>query len=99
LLVMVPVNFSPSGTGLKSRDAARVVSASRSCPAALKRSRATSSVIQPAKWSAGAPGLFFMNEFSPPQELETTFHPYPAAGVVWMRMTPAAFFAAPISYL
>ena len=89
----------PSGSGLKSDRAAASRASSRSFPASLKISRPLASVTHDSSFNAGSPALLPTNGCSLDQEFWTTFQPYPAEGVVWIRMTPSAFFRSPISYL
>src|SRR5450759_1235914 len=77
VLVTLPVSFTLSGTGRKSRDDAAWVNAARSWPAARNSAVATLSVIHDSRCSDGSSGFSRRNDFSAPHELRTTVHAYP----------------------
>ena len=89
---------TPSGTGVNSLWRADSISAARSLPARPTSAFAASSVSQPFTWTRGSPVSGSSNR-SPDHDVCTTWNGYPADGVVWMMIAPAAPWRAALSYL
>ena len=89
---------TPSGTGWKPRDSAEARSASRSFPPSAAIRFARSSVAHIFIATRGPPSAG-SSKSSPFHDVWMTCQPYPAEGVVWMTIAPAAPTLAAMRYL
>ena len=98
VLVNARETVTPSATGRNERDSAPVRSASRSFPPRAAILFASSSVAHIFMATRGEPSSG-SSKSSPFHEVWMTCQPYPAEGVVWMMMAPAAPRFAAMRYL
>src|SRR5690606_17155194 len=91
----------PVFTGLKSRTEALARRSSRSSPAIFSIAVTASPDAHDirSRIDVLAPAALSTSDRGPPDDVRTTYHPYPVESFEWIRITPAAPRRAASSYL